>query len=78
MIRLFSVFFLSSLLAETYIFIPVLIDRAVHSTVRAAAYLLHDCILVDGMVGSTVGIVARVFGSCIESFLLGDDKKSVG
>lgn len=48
-------------LVVTYIFISILVDSAVNSAVGAPPYFLHDGVLVDGMVGSAVGIVTRVF-----------------
>lgn len=54
---------------STYIVIAELIHGMVDGSIRTTAYLLHDGILVDGMVRSSVRIVTGVFGSRIEGFL---------
>lgn len=54
---------------STYIVISELVNGMVHRAVGAAAYLLDDCVLVDGVMGAAVDIVARVFGAGVERFL---------
>lgn len=55
--------------AATYIVIAKLVNGMVDSAVGAATYLLHDGVLVDGMMRLAVDIVARILGSRIQCFL---------
>lgn len=63
---------------STYKFMTVLVHSAVDSSIRPPAYFLQDSILVDDQVGLTVGIVAGIFGSCIEGFLAARNRSISG